>query len=119
MRVLVCGGRDFEDFEAVDYVLEHFHTKVEPITLIIQGGATGADRLAKDWAHMNIIPCLEHPANWNKYKKAAGMIRNKEMLKWEPEMVIAFPGGPGTAGMVKIAKEAGLIVKEIRYDDGD
>lgn len=117
MRVLVCGGRDFEDFEAVDYVLEYFHTKVEPISLIIQGGATGADSLAKDWAHMNYIPCLEHPANWPKYNKPAGMIRNKEMLKWGPEMVIAFPGGKGTAGMVKLAKQAGLIVKEIRYDD--
>lgn len=112
MKILVCGGRDFNDYSAVDKVLEE-RNKITPISLIIQGGAKGADSLAWDWAYTNQYPCVRYPALWKKHGKAAGYIRNKQMLdEGKPDLVIAFPGGPGTAMMIKLAEEAGIPVEK-------
>lgn len=122
MRILVCGGRDFNDYLAVEDVLEGYLTRVEEGIRwpddesfhIIHGGANGADYLAKDWAYMNHIPCTVYPANWDRYKKVAGVIRNQQMIDYgHPDLVIAFPGGNGTADMVKRAIKAGIEVREI------
>lgn len=111
MRILVCGGRDYEDFVAVDKKLEEFEKES---LVIIHGDADGADTLAGDWAHMNYVSCWKFPANWSKYPKAAGPIRNKKMLvDGKPDLVIAFPGGKGTANMIKQAQEAGVPVEII------
>jgi YspA, cpYpsA-related SLOG family len=110
MRVLVCGGRDYFDYENVCKVLDQYYTAVG-ISVIIHGGATGADKSAGDYAEDLHIPCYKFPANWNKYGKAAGPIRNKQMLEeGKPDVVIAFPGGKGTANMIKQAQEAGIRV---------
>lgn len=106
MRVLVCGGRNYFDGETLYATLD----KIENIELIIHGGAAGADSMARDYANSRDIPCLKHPANWEKYGKRAGPIRNQEMLKWQPDLVVAFPGGVGTADMVKRAEKAGIEV---------
>lgn len=112
MRVLVCGGREFDDYSLMAKTLESL---VRPNTMIIQGGAKGADALAKLWAKASNILSVEYPANWNKYGKRAGYLRNKQMLdEGKPDLVVAFPGGKGTANMVKLAEEAG--VKVIRID---
>jgi len=109
MRVLVCGGRDYADEELFEEVMENFE-----VTEIIQGGARGADRLAKQWAGDKRIPEREFPADWGQYGKSAGHIRNHLMLiQGQPDMVIAFPGGKGTANMIKQAKEAGVEVYEV------
>lgn len=109
MRILVCGGRDFKDVMLMANTLYDYQ-----IDLLIEGGADGADTLARKWAERNSVPHLEFPANWLKYGPSAGPIRNKQMLEeGEPDMVIAFPGGEGTAHMVKIAKEAGVKVIEV------
>lgn len=82
--------------------------------VIIHGGATGADNAAGNFACMNF--CIEEvfPANWQKYNKAAGFVRNKKMLvEGKPDLVVAFPGGKGTANMVKLARAAGVKVMEI------
>lgn len=113
MRVLVCGGRDFRDKELLNQVLNDL-AKVEVIDCIIEGDAEGADRLAGFWAKKHHVDLLLYPADWNRHKKSAGPIRNQKMLdEGKPDLVIAFPGGKGTAHMVKIAKEAGVEVKEI------
>ncbi len=83
---------------------------------IISGAAKGVDSVAIDWAITNWLSFKEFPANWDKYGKAAGPIRNKQMLEeGKPDLVVAFPGGRGTANMVKLAKEAGVEVIEIEY----
>lgn len=112
MRVLVCGGRDFWNYAAVYHALHLLHAK-RPITLIIEGDAQGADRLAREWAIANGIPFETEKAEWKKYGKAAGPIRNGVMLeKWKPDGVVAFPGDTGTADMCKQARAAGLKVWE-------
>lgn len=83
---------------------------------IISGGARGVDSAAIDWAVVNWCPFKEYKADWQQYGKAAGVIRNRQMLdEGKPDLVVAFPGGKGTAHMVSIAKERGIPVKEITY----
>lgn len=108
MRVLVCGSR----FSEVGGLRVRAALDTLPITLLIQGGATGVDEAAKRWAQARGIPVMEFPANWTHQGKAAGPIRNAAMLKYgQPELVVAFPGGNGTANMVKLARAAGVPVR--------
>lgn len=113
MRVLVCGGRDFDNRAFVWTHLDRIHAD-SPITALMQGGARGVDRLASEWAASK--PDIQRfvcKADWAKHKKAAGPIRNARMLEWKPEIVVAFPGGNGTADMVRRAKAAAIPVIEI------
>lgn len=116
MRVLVCGGRDYTDEQFVFRTLDRVHAK-HTINLIIEGGARGADRYARAWAIAHDVACDTEEANWNEYGRAAGFIRNTAMLKSNPDVVIAFPGGPGTANMMKQAKLAGVLVWQPRKID--
>lgn len=112
MRVIVCGGRDYSDAERFDALMDGFLREFD-ITRVIQGGANGADRLALRWAWRRGIPCENFPADWAAHGKAAGPIRNAQMLKeGRAEMVIAFPGGRGTADMIRQARAAGVEVVE-------
>lgn len=109
-RVLVCGGRDYSDADTVNRVLSQAHA-ANPIEVLIYGMARGADDLAKMWAATNGVTRLGFPANWEKHGRAAGPMRNQRMLeKGRPDLVIAFPGGRGTADMVKRAKDAKVPV---------
>lgn len=112
MKVLVCGGRDFDNYELLKEVLN----KLEKKDLsIIHGYAMGADKLALDWSVLNKIPCMGYSVDWEKYGKSAGPIRNKQMLEeGKPDLVIAFPGGKGTANMIKQATLAGIYVDIIK-----
>lgn len=110
MKILVCGGRDYKDEHTVNRILNLVHEK-KGIFEIIHGAARGADTLAAKWAERNNIHCLDFPANWDKYGKRAGAIRNHRMLKeGAPDAVVAFPGGSGTKHMVKLAQKAGVPV---------
>ena len=109
-RVLVCGGRDLTDSALVYRVLDRFHAD-NIIEVLIEGGARGADRIAGYWARKHRIDNLKFPADWKAHDNAAGPIRNQRMLKeGRPDVVIAFPGGHGTADMVTRAKAAGVPV---------
>lgn len=82
--------------------------------VIIAGGAKGADSAAADFAVVSFCQLQEFKADWNKHGKAAGAIRNQQMLdEGKPDLVVAFPGGRGTADMVRRAKKAGIEVREI------
>lgn len=95
MVALVCGGRDFNDYEIVKSALDAL-----PFTpsIIVHGDATGADRLAQRWAIERGIHSAAVPALWKVLGKRAGSERNKTMLLLQPKYVVAFPGGAGTAG---------------------
>lgn len=110
MKVIVCGGRNYNNKDYVFAALDDFHVK-NPISTVVHGAANGADTLAEFLAKRRNIPSIAYPAEWNKYNKAAGFIRNTKMIHEEnPEMVLAFPGGNGTAHMCRLAKENGLLV---------
>lgn len=113
MKVLVTGGRDFDRAGVVSGVLDVLHQK-HGFTHVIQGDATGADSLAADWAASEGIQPVTCWPLWRFYGKAAGAIRNQRMLELAPDMVVAFPGGVGTAHMVRIARKAGIKVHEVQ-----
>lgn len=113
MRVLVCGGRNYGDREAVFGALQDLAERHGWLT-IIEGGATGADALAREWATLCRHGLVTIRADWQRHGTAAGPIRNQLMIDGgKPDLVIAFPGGRGTADMVKRAKDAGLKVFEV------
>lgn len=125
-KILVCGGRDFSDkeklFLTLDKICFERNWKTEtseegnwlPVCTVISGKAKGADTLAIDWAIINWCNFLEYPADWEKHGKKAGFLRNIQMLhEGKPDLVVAFPGGRGTAHMVKIAKENKVEVIEV------
>lgn len=109
IRVLVCGSRHFNDYKLLEKTLDGFD-----ITEIIEGEARGADSLARDYAFKRDILLRAYPADWERYNKVAGPIRNKQMLvEGQPELVIAFRGenSRGTQNMIDQAKKAGIPVE--------
>ncbi len=114
MKVLVCGGRAYHDKEAVFRALDNLHTgHARPITRVIQGGGTGADALGARWATLRGIEVQEFRAEWATDGPSAGPRRNQRMLDVaRPDLVVAFPGGRGTADMVRRARRARVIVLE-------
>lgn len=115
MRVLVCGGRDFADMALLNSTLDRLHAE-QPISCIIEGGASGADSLAGVWSAINNLDRhARFEADWAIHGKSAGPIRNAKMLKeGKPDLVVAFPGGSGTANMVEQVRAAGVKVLEIK-----
>ena len=124
-RIIVCGGRDYVDAAKVHKVLSNLLQRHGSSLEIIQGGARGADRLARQWADSNGVSCLTMKADWDRFGPSAGPIRNKnmaiELMKGVPRaefeksrLVVAFPGGPGTANMMGVAHAYGLKVLEVK-----
>ncbi|MEQ3698847.1 MAG: DUF2493 domain-containing protein [Paracoccus sp. (in: a-proteobacteria)] len=110
MRVIVCGGRDFSDRAGLYAALDRFRSSYG-ITCVIQGAAPGADIMAYDWAADRRVMVINEPAMWKTHGKSAGPIRNQLMIdEHKPNAVIAFPGGVGTADMIKRAKAASIPV---------
>jgi hypothetical protein len=110
VKILVTGGRDFKDREGLYSALDTY-LSVNKVVTIIEGGATGADEIARDWAKENGQPNWTFPANWVRYGKAAGVIRNKKMLnKSNPDFVLVCPGGNGTAHMRTLAEEGNYTI---------
>lgn len=111
MKVLVCGDRNWTNRSMIWDVLDALRNGHQMI--VIEGHARGADKAAHDWAvgNRNLgvqLVCM--PANWERYGKAAGPIRNREMLEHEPDLVLAFHDAietsKGTADMLTIAADA-------------
>lgn len=119
MRVIVCGGRDFDNQQLVNETLDRIHAE-RPIKHLWHGNARGADTCAHYWCYRpgknKPVPCHAVPADWKKHGKAAGPKRNQAMLGQGIDLVVAFPGGRGTADMVRRAKKAGVEVIEIQTE---
>jgi hypothetical protein len=114
MRIIVCGGRDFDDPLTVRRTLFAIHEGPRgPIKHLWHGNARGADTLADGWASEVGVPCHPTPAQWSKFGKKAGPMRNQAMLGQGIDLVVAFPGGRGTDDMKKRARAAGVEVLEI------
>jgi len=116
MRVLVCGSRTFSNRALMDKHLSKLNLK--PGDVVIEGEARGADLMARGWAEDHDISVEDYPADWKKYGRRAGSVRNKQMLvEGKPDLVIAFFAGPekspGTSNMVRQSREAGIRAIEV------
>lgn len=118
VKVLICGSRHYDNYDKVKETVKSLvdeHGKI----IIIEGGAKGADTLAKNAAIELGIEYREYKADWKRYGRAAGPKRNQLMLDTEnPDLVIAFhedlESGKGTKDMLKRAEKEG--VKTIIYE---
>lgn len=116
--VIICGSRDWTDPLAIGNVLMHLPHG----TVVITGGAPGADRIAALGcrAYSDTLQSVVMHANWNLHGRAAGPIRNREMLDYlltfDERHVYAFrshPGSRGTNNMIEQARRAGVTVTVI------
>jgi hypothetical protein len=137
MRVLICGDRWWARLRATfeeptltetllaseqDRLIVEFIGSLPPDSIIIEGGAQGADRHARQAALSCGLIVETFNANWEAYGRAAGPIRNKKMLtEGKPDLVVAFhpflAGSKGTKNMVSIARDAGVPVLAVQTRD--
>lgn len=115
--VLVCGGRNYYDELWLRFALDTISHRINLVE-VVEGGARGADELAGAWADLHGKLRTTIPADWAQYGKRAGPIRNRKMLEYlqacgNAHMVIAFPGGSGTANMVAQAEQAGIKILRV------
>ena len=118
-RIIIAGSRKFNDYpkmvKELDNLGIHLINSINPIE-IVSGHAPGADTLGEKFAKAYDYPLKIFPAEWDKYGKAAGPIRNEQMAKYAAEsdmgILIAFPIGEskGTRNMIKLAQQYGLEI---------
>lgn len=113
-KVIVAGGRDFENYEWLREVLDN-HLTIGDI--IISGTAKGADTLGEKYAEQRTHEIMKFPAEWEKYGKSAGPIRNRQMALVSDKLVafLALSGSKGTKNMIETALKKGLEVHVYRY----
>lgn len=106
MRVVVTGGRRYAFKETVFKTLDSLE-----INELAEGGAAGADRLAREWACERGVKTVCYPADWEEHGRSAGPIRNRRMLDdFKPDLVVAFRGGNGTLHCINEARHRGIEV---------
>jgi len=121
--VIVTGGRGYSNVGAVRGAL-----RAEAPHVVVQGGAPGADRLAAQWARTMGVQLVTFEAMWDVHGVKAGPMRNEMMVRFAESMiladeshsvrVLAFPGGRGTADMIKRAEDCGIKVLRITEGGG-
>lgn len=119
MKLLITGSRTWPTTKALEIydILDRFYQKnANDHVIIAQGGCpTGVDQIARNWAHMNYVPCLTWPAHWPRHGNRAGPIRNRWMIDFfEPEYAYAFfwkSETPGTRDCIKKLSDALVPVK--------
>lgn len=115
MKVIIAGTRTIKDAALLEKAIEESGFA---ITHVIHGGAKGVDTLAAQWASAKRIPTSVYLADWTGYGKAAGPIRNGDMLKEADALVAVWNGeSPGTANMIRQAMNAGLRTYVSRIDE--
>ncbi len=129
MRVLVTGGRTYSDSGMVYGVLDGM-LAAHGSLVIIEGGATGADAHARQWAKDHGIKSITERAIWtdlsqpdavvktrkdgSQYDAMAGHRRNQKMLDiHKPDVCVGFSGGTGTADMLRRARAAGVRIVQV------
>jgi predicted Rossmann-fold nucleotide-binding protein len=114
MKVIVAGGRNFSDYQLLCKTLDFYFQNLDKDELtIVSGAARGADSLGERYAREKGYKIERYPADWNgPHKKGAGFARNREMAEVS-DALVAFPGGNGTAHMIRTAKELGLKVRVV------
>ena len=105
MKLAIVGSRNYTDYETFKSAVSRVVEK-EDITHVISGGASGVDKLAEKWAKDNNIQLIVFTANWKKYGKGAGPLRNTQIVE-ECDYMIAFPSksGRGTQDSIRKAEK--------------
>lgn len=116
MKVVIAGGRDFKDYNLLKKKVDYYLQNVDEEIVVISGTAKGADRLGERYAKEKGYEIERYPADWDRFGKSAGYIRNGIMGK-AGDALIAFWDGKsnGTSIMIQVAKKHGLKVRIVNY----
>lgn len=116
-RIIIAGGRDFKDYKLLSQTMNHLLSNIKDDIIVVCGKARGADTLGEQYAKEHRYSVQYFPADWNRYGKAAGYLRNIEMAK-NADALVAFWDGLslGTRHMIETAKARGLRVRVKHYD---
>lgn len=116
MKVIIAGGRDFNNYDLLKEKCDIILSNQDEV-IIVSGRASGADSLGERYAKEKGFKTELFPADWKKYGKSAGYVRNSEMAE-VAESLIAFWDGRsrGTKHMIDIAKNKGLKVRIVNYE---
>jgi hypothetical protein len=116
MRLIVAGGRFFNDYTLMKRKLDIILSKVEEPIEIVSGKANGADTLGERYARQNGYPVKDFYAQWNTHGNRAGFLRNKDMAEYATHCVCFWDGeSKGTGHMIDLSKEYNLPTRVIRY----
>ena len=109
-KVIIAGCRTYRNYEQLKAALNQVLTN--GVEEIVSGGAKGTDQLGERYAREHQIPLKRFPANWQKYDKLAGPIRNREMASYADAAIIFWDGkSKGTRDMIRAARAAGLSIR--------
>jgi len=116
MRLIVAGGREFNDYELLKEKLDNLLINNTDDVEIVSGKARGADSLGEKYAKEKGYPVKEFPAKWNEYGKRAGYLRNEEMALYATHCVCFWDGkSKGTKHMIDLAKKSNLNLRVVSY----
>ena len=104
---LVSGSRYYSNERKFFEKMDKYDKKYGPFETIVQGEARGADELARQWAESRKRKVIGYKANWSKYGRAAGSLRNSQMLnQTSATILLSFPlqDSVGTWDMVRKAR---------------
>lgn len=108
-RILVTGSRTWDDPAPIRAALEHWRQQL-PGAVLVHGNARGADRIAADIWHSWGLTTEAHPADWDRFGRAAGPARNQAMVAAGAAVCLAFirDASPGATGCAKLAEAASI-----------
>jgi hypothetical protein len=111
-RIIVCGSRDWRDYETIRRVLDDLLDTRGPFTLVHGACPTGADSIARAWG-VGLVPVEAHPADWQGKGNAAGPERNEAMAELGADLLLAFWDGRsrGTQDMIRRGVAHGIPVR--------
>ncbi len=117
-RIIVAGCRSFDDYELLSKTLDSFLQIYDYDMEIVSGTCRGADLLGEQYAREHNLCCKRFPAQWDRFGKAAGPIRNKQMAEYATGLVAFWDGNKvrsGTYNMICVATKLGLAVSAIQF----
>lgn len=128
LRIIIAGSRDFNDYKllktSIRDILKNISLESIGKIKVISGTARGADQLGERFSKQFKLEVVKFPADWNRFGKSAGYIRNEEMAKYSVKdgnygMLVAFWDGEsrGTRHMINLAKRHGVEVHVIKYKE--
>jgi len=117
-KIIIAGGRDFKDYNLLCESCDEFFKEWHPNIVTVNGGARGSDRLGGKYSINKGYLIKPFPADWERFGRAAGVIRNEEMAQYADAAIVFWDGkSVGSKSMIDLAKSNGLNVMVVRYDE--
>ena len=115
-RVIIAGSRDFSDYALLKRTMDTLLSNIKEDITVVCGKARGADTLGEQYAKERGYAVAYFPADWDKYGKAAGFIRNEQMAQNADALVVFWDGkSRGTKNMIELAAKYKLKVRIKKY----